>query len=139
MAVLRSLAVLCSLLLLFAAGCSGGSNSDTGTSGAAVSDATTSVSGAPTERYVSQADFGEAWPLTVPGGMLRCEGPGAVSFETDEGIVHAVNRTAKEWSRTNNLAWKDIEAIRAPVPSAAGRMLALAPLIDDGLILCNEN
>ncbi len=132
---MRPLTVLGLLLLVMAAGCSGESGSDRDASGGAVSE-TTSVSSAPSERYISQADLGDAWPLTVPGGMLRCEGPGAVSFMSDEGIVYAVNGTAVAWSRANNLAWSDIDLISALDPNVAGRKINRGPLINDGLALC---
>ena len=127
---MRSVAVLGLLLAVAAAGCSGGSDS--------AEVATTTAASAPVERYVSSADLGDAWPLTVPGGTLSCEGPGAVSFETDEGIVYAVNPAGASWSRTNNLAWEDIEAIQGDDPAAAGTRLALGPLIAAGLRLCRS-
>jgi len=125
---MRSVVVLGVLLVFAAAGCSGGSGG--GEAG------TTTTTSAPAERNISSADLGKAWPLTVPGGTLRCGGPGAVSFETDEGIVYAVNGTGTAWSRTNNLAWSDIGSIQADDPSASGRKLKLAPLIAAGLRLC---
>ena len=126
---MRSLAVLGALLVLASTGCSGGSDDDEA--------ATTTAARPPVERYISSSELGKAWPLTVPGGTLRCEGPGAVSFVADEGIVYAVNGTGVEWSRTNNLAWNDIVSLRAEDVSGGGKM-ALKPLIDAGLRLCRS-
>ena len=119
------------LLVVAAAGCSGGS--DQGEVAA-----TTTTTPAPVERNVSSVELGAAWPLTVPGGTLRCEGPGAVSFMTDEGIVYAVNGTATAWSRKNNLAWNDVDSIRADDTAAADRKMKLGPLIAAGLRLCRS-
>jgi len=125
---MRSVTVLCVLLAVATAGCSGGSQR---------SEVATTTASVPVERNVSSADLGDAWPLTVPGGTLRCEGPGAVSFMTDEGIVYAVNGTATAWSRTNNLAWSEIGSIQADDPAGAQKM-KLAPLIAAGVRLCNS-
>lgn len=135
---MRSLAIFGVLLLLLGAGCSGGSGSDGGSSGEAASTEVTGASSGSNERYVSQADYGDAWPLTLDGGMLRCEGPGAVSFTSSEGIVYSINGTAKAWSRTNNLAWKDIDTIWADDPSAGGRKMNVGPLVAGGLALCDD-
>jgi uncharacterized protein DUF2511 len=126
---MRSLAGLGALLVVAATGCSGGSDG-----GEAV---TTTAAPPPVERYISSSELGKAWPLTVPGGTLRCEGPGAVSFEADEGIVYAVNGVGVDWSRTNNLAWNDIASLRAEDVTAGGKM-TLEPLIGAGLRLCRS-
>src|SRR4051812_3265314 len=127
---MRSVTVLCVLLAVATAGCSGGSQrSEVAT--------TTTTASVPVERNVSSADLGDAWPLTVPGGTLRCEGPGAVSFMTDEGIVYAVNGTATAWSRTNNLAWSEVGSIQADDP-AGGQKMKLGPLIAAGVRLCSS-
>ena len=113
------------LLAVATAGCSVGGSQQSKV-------ATTTTASVPVERTVSSAELGDAWPLTVPGGTLRCEGPGAVSFISDEGIVYAVNGTATAWSRTNNLAWSEIDSLRADDP-AAGQKLKLGPLIAAGV------
>ena len=130
---MRTFAALCGLLVaLLAAGCSGGYGSDDG------SASTTTAASVPVERVISQSELEDAWPLTVPGGMLRCEGPGAVSFTTDEGITYAVNATAVRWSTANNLSWSDVRDIRAPDPNGSSRMLALGPLVAKGRALCRH-
>lgn len=43
-------------------------------------------------RTISRAQFGAAWPFTVPRGTLVCAGPGpALTFRTDDGRAFAVN------------------------------------------------
>ena len=79
----------------------------------------------------------DAWPLTIPGGMLRCEGRGAVSIQSDEGIIYAVNAVGKAWSQTNNLGWSDVALLQADDTAAGGKM-KLGPLIAAGLRLCRE-
>jgi hypothetical protein len=127
---MRSVALLGVLVVLMAAGCGGSDGGE--------ASPTTTQAPAPVSRYVSSADLGEAWPLAVSGGTLRCEGRGAVSFETDEGIVYAVNPTATAWSRSNNLGWSDVGLIQADDPATAGRKMYLGRLIATGLRLCRE-
>lgn len=58
---------------------------------------------APPPGYVSSADFGAKWPLTVSEGVLECTTrPSgfsvpvkAVTFKTNDGHVYAVNGAAK--------------------------------------------
>ena len=69
---------------------------------------------------------------------MRCEGPGAVSFVSDEGIVYAVNGTATAWSRTNNLAWSEVDSIQADDPAARRQKMKLGPLIAAGVRLCKS-
>jgi hypothetical protein len=57
----------------------------------------------PPPGYVSRAEFGDKWPLTVEEGVLECGVlpttlqvvPKAVTFKTNDGRVFAVNGTAK--------------------------------------------
>jgi hypothetical protein len=90
---------------------------------------------APAQRYISSDELGDAWPLTVSNGTLGCQGAGAVSFTTDEGIVYAVNAPGAAWSRTNNLGWNDIDTIQGDDVVAGGKM-KLGPLTAAGVRLC---
>ena len=127
---MRSLTVLCLLI----PGRDGGL---LGRVGSRARSRRTTTASAPVERSVSSADLGDAWPLTVPGGTLRCEGPVAVSFTSDEGIVYAVNGTATAWSGSNNLAWSAVASIQADDPAGA-RKMKLGPLIAAGVQLCRS-
>lgn len=82
------------------------------------------------EADVSAADLGAEWPLTVPRGVLRCEG-GAVTFTASGGTVYAINGTAM----TRN-AGADIHSIWRDSPDGLGLKINIGPLIDRGLDLC---
>lgn len=84
-------------------------------------------------KTVGKADFGDAWPLTVEQGTLRCEGGGgvgAVTIEVD-GVTYALNGTAKSQKKG-----QDIQPIWAPNPDIAGSKKDIGVLIDEGLKLC---
>ncbi len=78
-------------------------------------------------------DFGEAWPLTVPRGYLRCEHPTAVSFERMDGTIYRVNGLATQYP--------SIEPIWAKDPAAEPGIdlrKSVGPLIEMGLELCKQ-
>ena len=79
---------------------------------------------------VTRSDFGNAWPLTVGGGTLRCNGAGAVTFEA-EGTVYDVNGLAET---------QDLGADIDPIWEDAGHGLKknIGPLISRGLKLCKH-
>lgn len=86
------------------------------------------------EVRVTQSEFGERWPFSVPEGTLRCEGSsqaGAVIFEA-EGRVYGVNGTAK------SRGLPGIEPIWLADPAAEGLGLKknVGPIIQRGLQLC---
>ncbi len=95
--------------------------------------------GGSNERSVSRADYGNAWPLTVESGTLRCEEPGAVTFTSDEdGTTYSVNGTAEGMAEASG--WQNIRPIWAddPNPTMEGLEISIGPLIDDGLALCGD-
>ena len=89
---------------------------------------------------VSAADFGDAWPLTISSGILRCEKvliPGllggsisVVVFDA-AGKRYAVNGVAK-----SRRAGVPIDEIWAANPALPGAQKNIGPLIDRGLRLC---
>lgn len=86
------------------------------------------------EVRVTQAEFGDEWPFSVPDGTLRCEGSGgsgAVTFEA-QGRLYGVNGTAK------SKGLPGIEPIWVADPAAPGLGLkkSVGPIIDRGLQLC---
>lgn len=99
-----------------------------GTEGGGEEQAATEL--ASNERYVSKAEFGAEWPLTVSEGILRCEGAGAVTFEAQD-TVYAVNGLAGGLD-----AGIEIEPIWADDPELADLKKNIGPLIDAGLELC---
>lgn len=82
-------------------------------------------------------DYAEAWPFTVSGGTLRCDGPGWVTFETG-GETYAINGLAS--GRAPEEGWRDIDDIWANAPDVAGFGIKkdIGPIIDDGLMLCED-
>lgn len=87
---------------------------------------------APTSVTVTQAEFGEQWPLTIPQGQLRCESVAWVLLEAD-GVTYAVNGTAR--GHAKRAGWADANDIWRDSPSGYGKVL-MTPLIDRGLQLC---
>lgn len=85
------------------------------------------------QRVVSRSDFGDAWPLTVESGTLRCEPGRAVVFRSPDGTDYAVNGSAMDGR------YRDIEAIWAantdPATNPYIPKMDLAPLIAAGLAL----
>ena|SRR5437660_8134727 len=108
----------CSFVVLLLAACS--QSGSHGTSGGS------DVAGSSVQ--VTRADFGDAWPLTVDGGTLACEGAGAVTF-TVGGTTYAVNGMA-----SGNGQWPDIDPIWAKGSDTPKK--DIGPLIDRGLQLC---
>jgi hypothetical protein len=93
--------------------------------------------------YVSEATWtDQAWPFTVPEGVIKCnEGPmvGSVQmefvlFRTDRG-TYAVNGAAKGWA--DKMGWQDLDAIRAAYPDDPQTMVNTQAIIDRGLALCD--
>ena len=79
---------------------------------------------------VKRSDYGDAWPLTVDSGTLRCEGAGAVVFVAPDGTEYGVNGMASKYA--------DIDPIWvAPDPSLPNLRKSIGPLIERGLALCD--
>lgn len=87
---------------------------------------------------VTSADYGASWPLTVSGGTLGCQNPGAVTFTTDDGTTYWVNGTAGDVADQHG--WQDIKPIwqKDPHPVIPGQRLDIGVLIDAGLKLCGS-
>lgn len=95
--------------------------------------ALTACGGAANSKTVSDADFGDSWPLTVAQGTLKCEGiggVGAVTIEVD-GTVYALNGVAKSQN-----AGAAIDPIWAANPAINGAKKDIGDLVSDGLSLC---
>lgn len=83
-------------------------------------------------RAVSWETMRTAWPLTIPGGCLRCEPPGFVTLDT-AGRRYAINGSAAA-NRQN----RPIDPIWADDPENAGFKISIGNLIQPGLRLCEE-
>jgi hypothetical protein len=81
--------------------------------------------------YVSRADFGAKWPLTVEDGMLSCVNS-AVTF-SHAGNTYAVNGRAKGLKR-----YRPIEPIWRTQQSPLPPRVDIGPLIERGLALCRK-
>jgi hypothetical protein len=85
------------------------------------------------ERAIIASVYGEAWPLTVNGGTLRCDKRNLVTFTTEDGKRWALNGPARVYGKRGWIddigpIWKDARV--------AGTKVDIAPLIDKGLTLC---
>ena len=78
---------------------------------------------------VSSDDYGDGWPLSVEGGVLRCE-HGAVTFHASDH-VYALNPDAQSRQLGGPLA-----PVWAPNPKIEGARMSTALLIEHGLALC---
>ena len=81
--------------------------------------------------FLSRADFGKRWPLTVEAGVVSCE-QHSVIFMDPEGKRYAVNGTAM----AHYPELPRIDRIWAPDPKIPGAKINISPVIDRGLELC---
>ena len=93
------------------------------------------------EMDISQADYGKAWPLTIPEATLYCEQN--MVWVVYRRIAYPVNGMASAGlaKRYRSLTVHPIEDIwlhddRYP---GTGLRINISPLIDDGLKLCKGN
>lgn len=78
---------------------------------------------------VTRAEFGDAWPFTVPEGALRCQTDRQrkyVTLDTGDGIWYGLNGSAKDFG------FPDSASILKP--GIVGNNLQ--PFIARGLTLC---
>lgn len=87
-------------------------------------------SAAPVDEPVSQAEFGDAWPLTIDRGTVRCEPPGAVVFQAPDGSDYGVNGVA------TSQGYPELAPIWADDPDPLVPKKSIGPLLDRGLALC---
>jgi hypothetical protein len=125
------------VLLAFATGAS--ACGDDGESSSTTIDADEEEAVSRDPGYMTAAEFGEAWPLTVDSGTVACEGSegvGLVTFTAPDGTVYAVNGLAQGFA--DGRGWHDIEAIwRADPAVASGSVrIDIGPILDRGLELC---
>lgn len=91
--------------------------------------------GAASGQVVSQAEFGDDWPLTVESGVVSCVPPGAVVF-TAGGITYSLNGLAVSMSQ--NRGWFSVDQIWSTSEDPyGGPKKSLGGLIDMGRSLCD--
>lgn len=95
---------------------------------------------APRERSVAAEDYGDRWPLTVPGGTLRYEPAGRAIFRDLDGNEYQLNGMAQSAGYALiDPIWK----VREAIPGADGEApivlrVNIGPLIEDALALKEE-
>lgn len=94
----------------------------------------------PRRVFVSAHELGEErWPLTVPRGWLECVPPYAVTFETKEGDVYAVNGIAVSAKNPDGTKrYWDIDPIWKENPDPRVPKVNLGPLIETGNAMCDR-
>ena len=109
---------------------------------------TFSVSAVAGKRAISEIEFGEEWPFTVPEGILDCSDR-KITFTTIEGDVYGVNGTAKNFGhkpiepiwKINTPMLKELaEAFDQTIDEVIGEdpppRISIGPIIKVGLELC---
>ena len=94
---------------------------------------------APRERSVAADDYGDRWPLTVPGGTLRYEPAGRAIFRDLDGNEYQLNGMAQTAGYAPIDTWK----VREVIPGRHGEApvtlrVNIGPLIKDALALKDE-
>jgi hypothetical protein len=88
-------------------------------------------------KAVSQAEFGEAWPLTVPSGRVSCVhfagGPQIVTFIAPDRKEYALNNSTENLEK-----FFPIEKIWKPNPTNPSAKKNIQVLIDEALKLCPQ-
>ena len=88
------------------------------------------------EGLIDKESFEGEWPFTVEKGVLRCDSAGqdkAVSFNTADGLIYALNDAAETYSSKNSLGWQPINT--ASIKSTDSN---IDDVIKSGLTLCIE-
>ncbi len=92
--------------------------------------------GASNAMTVNEADYDNAWPLTIPEATLICEPVDAVFLEVD-GLYYGGNGFGSMYiKREHPLAHRDLESIWRPDPRGINPRMNISPLLDGGLKLC---
>ncbi len=90
---------------------------------------------------VSADEYGEAWPLTVQSGELRCvlpdpARPGIQALViVVEGRAYQLNGTASSWA--GKMGWFDLGSIWRDNRAIAGTKIPISPLIQRAQSLCD--
>ena len=79
---------------------------------------------------LSQEDYGDKWPFTVPSGELECIPPGIITFKANNK-TYAVNRLA------NSRGYRKIDEIwKTQSATGKSQSIDIGQLINKGLGLC---
>lgn len=80
--------------------------------------------------FVSAAQYGERWPLTVEWGIVRCEPHGALLFRAPDGTEYIDTMMDANGYPSISAIWKD-------TGNPASPKLSLDPIIEVGEKLCH--
>lgn len=81
--------------------------------------------------YIGQDTIGDAWPLTIPSGVIVCD-RSAILLRAPDDHLYAVNGTAIGQARAKG--WRDIHELA--IDTGNGTIKSLQPLLDLGTTLC---
>jgi hypothetical protein len=81
---------------------------------------------------ISQAEYGDKWPFTVPSERLECVPYSKVVFHAG-GVSYAVNGLAMSDNR-----YREIRPIWKDNPEIPGTKINIGPVLDRGLALCKQ-
>lgn len=81
--------------------------------------------------YIGQDTIGDAWPLTIPSGVIVCS-RSSILLRTPDDRLYAVNGTAQ--ARAAAEGWRDIRDLS--IDTGNGTIKSLQPLLDLGTTLC---
>ncbi len=85
---------------------------------------------------VTEADFGAAWPLTVPAAELLCEGTPPAALAKVDGKLYALNGSAR--TAAAEKGWIDGAALTKPNPEVPGISMDVSPLVQRAQALCQR-
>lgn len=84
--------------------------------------------------WIQAADYGDAWPFTVPSGHLACTAPGSSVVLVVDQVVYALNGRAKgNAEKDQALKWQSASLIQKDDPSL---QIQVVRIIETGLALC---
>ena len=93
----------------------------------------------PPRGLLRAAELGDAWPFTVPEGVVSCvgrDGLGFAIFTAPDGTRYALNGAAKSRDVMSRLNLHDVAPIWRSNPDVPGLKVNIGPAIDAALKLC---
>ena len=87
-------------------------------------------------RIVTEADYGEDWPLTTQRATLRCDSD--MVWVEASGSAYTLNGHAEMWlaSKHPDLTIRDLDEIWRPDPNLPEFKVSISALTWDGLDMC---
>ena len=88
------------------------------------------------EKYVSEKDFGQEWPLTVPNGYVECK-RGYMALFRFRNTTYALNGSARSYAKRYG-EYEEIDSIWKDNPEIKGTKMDIGVLINEANKLCNN-